>query len=142
MSDNESTPHRMLEPAGWPTPRGYANGVAARGTQVYVAGQVGWTSDGEFVGPGMLEQAEQAMRNILAVLEAAGARPEHLVRMTWYVIDMEVYRRSRRDLGAVYRRVLGRHFPAMALVEVSSLVEPDAVIEIEATAVIPDAEGA
>lgn len=131
-------PHRVLQPAGWAAPRGYVNGVAARGTQVYVAGQIGWDAQCKLVGPGFLEQVEQALANVLAVVESAGGTAAHLVRMTWYVTDMDVYRRSLRELGAIYRRVLGAHFPAMALVQVVSLVEPGAVVEIEATAVIPD----
>lgn len=133
-----SGPHRVLQPEGWPPPRGYVNGVAARGTMVFVAGQIGWGVDGALVGPDLVTQAEQALKNVVAVLAAAGAEPAHLVRMTWYVTDIEVYRGSLRELGAAYRRVIGASFPAMALVQVVSLVEPGAVIEIEATAVIPD----
>lgn len=138
MSQDSQGPHRVIQPAGWAAPRGYANGVAARGTQVYVAGQIGWDAQCKLVGPGFLEQAEQALANVRAVVEAAGGAAEHLVRLTWYVTDIEVYRRSLRELGAIYRRVLGARFPAMALVQVVSLVEPGAVVEIEATAVIPD----
>jgi enamine deaminase RidA (YjgF/YER057c/UK114 family) len=132
------TPHRIVQPEGWPAPRGYANGVAARGTQVYVAGQIGWDAQGRLVGPEFLAQVEQALANVVAVVEAAGGTAAHLVRMTWYVTDIDVYRRSLRELGAIYRRVIGATFPAMALVQVVSLVEPGAVVEIEATAVIPD----
>jgi enamine deaminase RidA (YjgF/YER057c/UK114 family) len=105
---------------------------------VYVAGQIGWDAQCKLVGPGFLEQVEQALANVLAVVETAGGTAAHVVRMTWYVTDIDVYRRSLRELGAIYRRVLGAHFPAMALVQVVSLVEPGAVVEIEATAVIPD----
>lgn len=134
----DSNPHRVVQPAGWAAPRGYANGVAARGTQVYVAGQIGWDAQCKLVGPGFLAQVEQALANVVAVVEAAGGTAAHLVRMSWYVTDMDVYRKSLRELGAIYRRVIGEHFPAMALVQVVSLVEPGAVVEIEATAVIPD----
>lgn len=133
-----SGPHRVIQPEGWPPPRGYVNGVAARGTMVFVAGQIGWDTEGELVGPGLVAQAEQALKNVAAVLAAAGAEPAHLVRMTWYVTDIDAYRGSLRELGGVYRRVIGASFPAMALVQVVSLVEPGAVVEIEATAVIPD----
>lgn len=131
-------PNRVVQPAGWAAPRGYANGVAARGTQVYVAGQIGWDAQCKLVGPGFLEQVEQALSNVVAVVEAAGGTAAHLVRMTWYVTDIDVYRKSLRELGAIYRRVIGEHFPAMALVQVVSLVELGALVEIEATAVIPD----
>ena len=134
-------PHRMVQPAGWAAPRGYANGVAARGTQVYVAGQIGWDAHCKLVGPGFLEQVEQALANVVAVVEAAGGTAAHLVRMTWYVTDIDVYRKSLREIGAIYRRVIGEHYPAMALVQVVSLVETGAVVEIEATAVIPDGDG-
>jgi enamine deaminase RidA (YjgF/YER057c/UK114 family) len=112
--------------------------VAARGTQVYVAGQIGWDAQCKLVGPDFLAQVEQALANVLAVVEAAGGTAAHLVRMTWYVTDMNVYRSSLRELGGIYRRLLGAHFPPMALMQVVSLVEPGAVVEIEATAVIPD----
>jgi enamine deaminase RidA (YjgF/YER057c/UK114 family) len=138
MSERPDRPNVIVQPAGWAVPRGYANGVAARGTQVYVAGQIGWDAQCKLVGPGFLAQVEQALANVVAVVEAAGGTAAHLVRMTWYVTDMDVYRKSLRELGAIYRRVIGEHFPAMALVQVVSLVEPGAVVEIEATAVIPD----
>jgi enamine deaminase RidA (YjgF/YER057c/UK114 family) len=138
MSQEPDRPHVIVQPAGWAVPRGYANGVAARGTQVFVAGQIGWDAQCKLVGPGFLEQVEQALGNVVAVVEAAGGTAAHLVRMTWYVTDMDVYRKSLREVGAIYRRVIGQHFPAMALVQVVSLVESGAVVEIEATAVIPD----
>jgi enamine deaminase RidA (YjgF/YER057c/UK114 family) len=136
--DDARRPHRIIQPEGWAAPRGYVNGVAARGTQVYVAGQIGWDAQCKLVGPGFLEQVERALANVLAVVEAAGGTAAHLVRLTWYVTDIDVYRRSLRELGAIYRRVLGTSFPPMALVQVVSLVEPGALVEIEATAVIPD----
>jgi enamine deaminase RidA (YjgF/YER057c/UK114 family) len=129
---------RALQPAGWTAPKGYANGIAARGTLVFVAGQVGWTAEQRIVGDDFVAQARQALENIVAVLAEAGARPEHLVRMTWYVVDKREYRDAYGRLGAVYREVIGRHFPAMTAVEVNGLIEDGAKIEIEATAVIPD----
>jgi enamine deaminase RidA (YjgF/YER057c/UK114 family) len=130
---------RFLEPPGWAAPKGYANGVAARGTLVFVAGQVGWDAQQKIVAPDLVGQARQALANIVAVLAEAGGRPEHIVRMTWYVVDRGEYLAGSRALGAVYRETMGRHFPAMTAVEVSALVEEGARIEIEATAVIPDA---
>ena len=124
-------------PAGWPAPKGYANGMKARGELVFVAGQVGWDTDGRFA-QGFVAQARKALENIADVLTAAGARPEHLVRLTWYVTDVEEYRGSLAELGAVYREVMGRNYPTMTLLEVTSLAEPEARIEIEATAVVPD----
>ncbi len=118
-------------------PKGYANGIAARGEIIFVGGQIGWDEQGRFP-QGFVPQVEQALRNILAVLAEAGAGPEHITRMTWYVTDMAAYRASLRELGAAYRRVMGKNFPAMALVQVVSLVEPEALVEIEATAVLPD----
>ncbi len=126
---------QVLQPPGWPRPRGYANGIAAEGRLVFVAGQIGWDAAGRFPGGDLVAQTRQALVNVLAVLREAGCGPEHLVRMTWYVTDIAAYRRSGKALGEVYREVVGRHFPAMTLVAVSSLVEPEAVVEIEATAV-------
>jgi enamine deaminase RidA (YjgF/YER057c/UK114 family) len=124
-------------PAGWPAPKGYANGIKARGELVFVAGQVGWDTEGRFV-KGFVAQARKALENTADVLAAAGAGPEHMVRLTWYVTDVEEYRGSLAELGAVYREVMGRNYPTMTLLEVTSLAEPDALIEIEATAVVPD----
>lgn len=129
---------RTLQPDGWPRPRGYANGVVARGRQIFVAGQIGWDANGRLVGPDLVTQARQALENIVAVLATDGARPEHLVRLTWYVVDRDAYVASERALGEAYREVIGRHFPAMTAVQVSALIEPGAVIEIEGTAVVPD----
>lgn len=130
---------RLLQPEGWAPPRGYANGVEARGRMVFVGGQIGWDpATGEFASDDFTAQAAQAFRNIAAVLAAAGAGPEHLVRLTWYVTDRAAYLAAGRELGAAYREVFGRHFPAMAVVVVSALVEERAKVEIEATAVIPD----
>lgn len=126
-----------LQPEGWPRPRGYANGMMARGTLVVTGGVVGWDAQEQFP-QGLVAQTRQALANIVAVLAAGGARPEHLVRMTWYVTDIAAYRSSLPEIGAAYRETIGRHFPAMALLQVVSLVEPAACVEIEATAVIPD----
>jgi len=130
---------KILQPADWASPKGYANGIAARGQLVFVAGQIGWNAAQELESTDLVAQARQALANIVAVLAEAGARPEHIVRMTWYVIDKREYRDAYRQLGAVYREVIGRHFPAMTAVEVNGLIEDGAKIEIEATAVIPDA---
>lgn len=126
--------HRTLQPRGWPRPRGYANGVAAIGETVWVGGQIGWDETGEF-RTGLVAQVEQALRNILAVLEEAGSGPEDLVRLTWYLVDIEDYLARQAEIGTVYRDVLGRHFPAMSVVQVTRLVEAKALVEIEATAV-------
>ena len=128
----------VLQPAGWAAPKGYANGIAARGRLVFVGGQIGWNSDQRFETTDFVGQARQALANVVAVLAAAGGRPEHLVRMTWYVVDKREYVASYRALGSAYREVVGRHFPAMTAVEVSALIEDAARVEIEATAVIPD----
>ena len=129
---------KILQPAGWAPPKGYANGIAARGTQVYVGGQIGWNAQQVFESDDFVAQARQALANVVAVLAEAGARPEHLVRMTWYVVDKREYVASYRALGAAYREIVGRHFPAMTAVEVKALIEDRARVEIEATAVIPD----
>lgn len=132
---------RILSPEGWPRPKGFSHGVAAEGRLVFVAGQVGWDPLAEsFESDDFVGQARQALENTVVVLRTAGARPEHITRMTWYVTDREEYRTSMRDLGKVYREVIGAHYPAMALVEVSALTEDRARVEIETTAVIP-AEG-
>lgn len=128
---------RRIEPEGWPKPSGYANGVLAEGRFLAIAGQIGWNEKGELAGEGLVEQARQAMRNVVAVLRAAGGTPEHLVRLTWYVTDKSEYRASLSELGAAYREVIGSHYPAMALVQVADLLEDGAKVEIEATAVLP-----
>jgi enamine deaminase RidA (YjgF/YER057c/UK114 family) len=130
-------PLTALQPPGWPTPRGYANGMVGRGRTVLVGGQIGWDAQGHFP-EGLVAQVRQALANILAVLAEAGGGPEHIGRLTWYVVDMAEYRASLAELGPAYRAVMGRHFPAMALVQVVALVEPEARVEIEATALIPD----
>jgi enamine deaminase RidA (YjgF/YER057c/UK114 family) len=126
----------FLNPAGWPQPKGYANGIRARGEAIYVGGMIGWDVHGKFP-QGFVAQTRQLLQNIVAVLKEGGAGPEHVVRMTWYVVDMEEYRASLSELGKVYREVMGRNFPAMALVEVRSLVEREARLEVETTAVLP-----
>ncbi len=128
---------RNLQPQGWPQPKGYANGIMAHGQILMTGGVVGWDETGTFPS-GFLPQVRQVLLNIRAILEAGGAGPEHLVRLTWYVTDMETYRASLKELGPIYREVFGRNFPAMALVQVLSLVEPAALVEIEATAVVPE----
>ncbi len=129
---------KVLQPDGWLRPRGYANGISARGRQIFLAGQIGWDANARLVGSDLVSQARQALTNIVEILACDGARPEHLVRLTWYVLDREAYVASARVLGEVYREVLGRHYPAMSAVQVSALIEPGAVVEIEATAVVPD----
>lgn len=127
---------KFLHPPGWRPAKGYANGVLATGRMVFVGGQVGWTADQRFETRDLVEQCEQALRNIVDVLAEAGAGPEHVVRLTWYVIDKREYLARQSDLGEAYRRVMGRHFPAMTMVQVSALVEDEALVEIEATAVL------
>jgi enamine deaminase RidA (YjgF/YER057c/UK114 family) len=130
--------NRLLQPPGWPRPKGYANGVAARGTMVFVAGQIGWTPEGVFEAADLPGQARQAFQNTAAVLAEGGAKPEHMVRQTWYVTDKRAYLDNARAVGAAYRDVFGKAFPAMAVVEVTALMEDQAMIEIETTAVVPD----
>ena len=129
--------HEILHPKGWKPAIGYSNGVAAEGRMVFTGGMVGWTADCEFATDDFVGQCEQALKNIVDVLAEAGAGPEHLVRLTWYVTDKAEYLGNLRALGAVYKAVIGRNFPAMALVQVVALVEDRAKVEIEATAVIP-----
>jgi enamine deaminase RidA (YjgF/YER057c/UK114 family) len=129
--------HTVLLPEGWPRPRGYSNGIRARGETVFVGGMVGWDANGTFPS-GFVAQVKRALENIVAVLAEGGAKPEHVTRMTWYVVDMAEYRRSLAEMGPVYRTIMGSHYPVMALVEVKSLVEPEARLEIETTAVIPE----
>ncbi|HEY0681052.1 MAG TPA: RidA family protein [Steroidobacter sp.] len=125
----------VLQPAGWPRPKGYANGMVAEGRQVFVAGQVGWNERQEFPAT-LAEQVHQALKNIVAVLNEAGARPEHLVRLTWFITSRDEYYAELPQIGAAYREILGRHFPTMSVVQVVALMEPKAKVEIEATAVI------
>jgi enamine deaminase RidA (YjgF/YER057c/UK114 family) len=130
-------PLRILQPQGWPRPKGYANGMLGSGRIVFVAGQIGWDAEGRFA-EGLVGQIGQALSNVLAVLAEAGAGPAQIARMTWYVTDIPGYRAAAPSLGPVWRGLLGRHFPAMAVVGVTELGEPLALVEIEATAVLPE----
>jgi enamine deaminase RidA (YjgF/YER057c/UK114 family) len=132
---SSETLSRAILPEGWPIPRGYANGMVAEGRVLVTGGLVGWDAQGVFA-KGFLPQLRQTLLNIKAVVEAGGGRVEDIVRLTWYVTDIEAYRASLKEMGPVYREALGRHFPAMAVVQVVALVEPEALVEIEATAVI------
>ncbi len=127
----------VLHPAGWPQPKGYANGIKARGDVLFIGGMVGWDEQGRFP-PDFVGQTRQLLANIMAVMAEGGASASHIVRMTWYVRDMDEYLKARPALGEVYKQVMGDHYPAMALVAVTRLVEPEARLEIETTAVIPD----
>ena len=129
--------HKIVQPEGWPRPKGYANGVIAQGRMLFVAGQVGWKEQEQFDSDDFVAQTEQALKNIVAVLTAGGAKPEHIARMTWYVTSKEDYLGRLAEIGAVYRKVIGAVYPAMSLVQVAGLVEHGAKLEIEATAVIP-----
>ena len=131
-----------LQPPDWAPPKGYANGIAARGTLLFVGGQVGWNAQQQFESDAFVAQAAQALKNIVAVLAQAGARPEHVVRLTWYVVDRDEYLSNLSALGRAYRDVMGRHYPAMSAVQVVALMEARARVEIEATAVLPDAAAA
>ncbi len=132
MSDAE-----IIQPAHWAPAKGYANGIVATGRQLFIAGQIGWNAQAQFETDDFVGQVEQALNNIVAVLQAAGGEPRHLVRLNWYVTDKAEYVARQREIGEAYRRVLGRHFPAMTLLVVAGLLEPRAKIEIEATAVLP-----
>ena len=129
--------HTFLQPPGWAPAKGYANGVAARGTLVFVGGQIGWNAQQQFETDDFIAQTRQTLQNVVAVLKEAGAGPEHMVRMTWYVIDRVEYNARLKELGAVYREVIGKHFPAMTCVAVAALMESRAKVEIEVTAVVP-----
>lgn len=129
---------RTLNPPEWAPPKGYANGIAARGTLIFVAGQVGWNAAGTFESDDLVDQTRQALKNVVAVLREAGAGPEHLVRMTWYLVDKNDYLARQRALGLAYREIIGRHYPAMSAVQVAGLIEDRALVEIECTAVLPD----
>jgi len=129
--------HKIIQPDGWKQPKGYANGVLADGARLYIGGQIGWNEDQVFVAKDFVGQMEQALKNIVDVLEAAGGKPEHIARLTWYVTDKKEYLAHQREVGQAYQRVLGKHFPAMTMVVVKELVEDEALVEIEATAAIP-----
>jgi len=128
---------KQLQPPGWAPAKGYANGIAARGTQVFVGGQIGWNAQQQFESDDFIAQTQQALRNVAAVLVEAGAGPEHMVRMTWYVTDRVEYNSRLKELGGVYRDVMGRNFPAMTCVQVAALMEARAKVEIEVTAAVP-----
>jgi enamine deaminase RidA (YjgF/YER057c/UK114 family) len=127
---------KVLQPPEWPRPPGYSNGIAAEGQTIFVAGQIGWDASGRFAD-GLTAQVEQALSNILAVLAEAGAGPQHITRLTWFVTDIDQYREQAKAIGPGYRRIMGKHFPTMSVIGVSALVEPEALVEIEATAVLP-----
>ena len=128
----------FLQPPGWPAPKGYSNGVVASGRQVFLAGQIGWTGSQQLVSSRLALQVRQTLQNIVTLLAQAGGRPEHLVRLTWFVTTLDEYRAELKEIGAAYRDVIGRHYPAMSVIGVPGLVEQGAKVEIEATAVIPD----
>lgn len=128
---------QVLQPQGWAPAKGYANGIAVEGRQVFIAGQIGWTAEAKLVSADFVAQVEQALANIVQVLAEAGGEPAHLVRLTWYLTDKSEYMSRQKEIGAAYRRVLGRHFPAMSAIVVAGLIEDGAKVEIEATAVLP-----
>ncbi len=130
------TGHRLLQPPGWPPPSGYANGIIAAGDSIFVGGQIGWDEEGRFA-EGLAAQVGQTLSNIAAVLATAGATPKSIVRLTWFVVDVEDYLRQRPEIGRAYVAVMGKHFPVMSVIGVSRLVERQALVEIEATAVVP-----
>lgn len=132
-----ATPHRIVEPAEWQRPKGYSAAVAARGEHLFLAGQIGWDAAGTIVSDDFAEQTAQALRNVATILRAAGALPEHIVRMSWYVLDRAEYHAARPQIGLQYRAILGQHYPAMTLVQVAGLLEDRAKVEIEVTALIP-----
>ena len=129
---------KILQPPHWPRPKGYSNGVAATGRIVFVSGMIGWDANGNIVSSDFVAQVAQALRNIVEVLAEANAKPEHIVRMNWYVLDKREYVNSYKQLGAAYREIIGAHFPTMTAVQVSSLIEDAARVEIEVTAVVPE----
>jgi enamine deaminase RidA (YjgF/YER057c/UK114 family) len=130
--------HQILLPADWPRPRGYSNGLVARGRQVFIAGQVGWDAQGRFASVHLADQVKLALQNVVAVLAEAGGGPEHIVRLTWYLTSRDDYVAQLKEIGAAYRAVMGEHYPVMSAVQVTALMEAQAKVEIEATAVIPD----
>jgi enamine deaminase RidA (YjgF/YER057c/UK114 family) len=129
---------QILQPPGWARPKGFSNGVFCKGNLVFIAGQIGWTGEGRWEARDFAGQFRQALANIIAVLKEAKGRPEHIARLTWYVVDKNEYLDSLKAVGEAYRELMGRHYPTMAVVQVSGLVEPEARLEIEATAVVPE----
>jgi enamine deaminase RidA (YjgF/YER057c/UK114 family) len=136
----KSAPLKILQPTLWPRPKGFSHGIRARGQLLFVAGQIGWDTNGCFASERLADQVKVALENIVTVLAAGGAQPEHVTRLTWYVTSREEYYAELAAIGANYRTVMGRHFPAMSVVQVVALMEPEAKVEIEATAVVPDAD--
>jgi len=128
---------KILQPPGWARAKGFANGIAAKGTLVFIAGQIGWTDEGKWEARDFAGQFKQTIKNILAVLAEANGKPEHIVRLTWYVLDKQEYLNSLKGVGEAYRELMGKHYPTMAVVQVSGLIENEARLEIEATAVLP-----
>ena len=129
---------KILQPPSWARPRGFSNGVAAKGQMIFVSGTVGWDAEGKFVSNEFVGQARQALKNIVEILAEAKAKPEHITRMTWYVVDKREYLAAAKELGAAYREIIGAHYPAMTAVEVTALIEDQAKVEIEVTAVVPE----
>jgi enamine deaminase RidA (YjgF/YER057c/UK114 family) len=129
---------KILQPPAWARPKGFSNGISAKGQIIFVSGMVGWDAKGKFASEDFAGQARQALKNLVEVLAEAHAKPEHIARMTWYVVDKKEYLAASKELGAAYREIIGRHYPAMTAVEVSALIEDKARVEIEVTAVIPD----
>ena len=140
MSQTNETPHEFLHPKHWKPAIGYANGVAAKGRMVFLGGHIGWNGQQEFETDDFVAQIEQTLKNIVEVLNEAKAKPEHIVRLTWYITDKREYLANLREIGRVYRRILGSHFPAMAMVQAVALIEDRAKVEFEATAVLPEGE--
>lgn len=139
MKADQRTPlHRVLQPEGWAKPLGYSNGMEARGRTIFVGGQIGWNGQQRFEVHDLAGQVQQTLANVLAILAEAGAGPEHITTMTWYIVDRKAYSSSVKEIGAAWKATMGRNFPAMAVVEVSGLIEDEALIEIQATAVVPD----
>ena len=132
--------HTVLCPEGWASPKGYANGISARGQQIFVGGQIGWNAAQQFESDDFIDQTRLALSNVLSVLQSGGASAAHMVRMTWYITNRQMYQSRLKELGLVYREVMGRHYPAMTCVVVSGLVEERALVEIEVTAVVPDSD--
>lgn len=130
--------NKVIQPEGWVAPKGYANGIEARGRQIYVGGQIGWNAECKFETDDLVEQIRQALQNCVDVVRTAGGGPEHIVRMTWYLKDKKEYVARLKDVGVVYRDVIGRNYPAMSAIQIADLVEDEAKVEIEVTAVIPD----
>ncbi|HLJ51167.1 MAG TPA: RidA family protein [Bryobacteraceae bacterium] len=128
----------ILQPEGWARPKGYSNGIAAQGRMVFVSGMVGWDADCAFSALTLADQVRRALSNVVAVLAEADAKPEHIVRMTWYILDKKEYLANAKEIGAAYREIIGRHYPAMTVVQVVALLEDQARVEIEATAVVPE----